>query len=115
MCICLVWAAPVQAKQWFMLSASENRCMDGTAVSKDLASAGLPPASSPYEFTEGLGRQRVPFTTSVTRDARGEVNAAQIVVSGRISLFWFPTREGCESARSWMAAKGYLVSPSELK
>src|SRR5438067_480234 len=89
-------AMPVHATQWFMLSSSGNRCVDGAAVGKDLVGFGLPPMSSPYELTQELGRDDLPFSTRVTRDSRGEVNAVQIVVSGSTSLFWFLSREGCE-------------------
>jgi len=101
-------AMPVHAAQWFMLSSSGNRCMDGAAVAKDLVRFGLPPMSSPYELTQELGREDLPFSTGVTRDPRGEVNAVQIVVSGSTSLFWFLSREGCEGFRSWALSRGAL-------
>jgi hypothetical protein len=103
------------AKEWFLLEASENRCTDRAAIIENAARSGIPPMTSPYEMTEGLGSEKVPFTTSATRDARGEVSTVQIVMEGRVSLFWFVSREACESFRGWAGAKGYLVSPSELK
>jgi hypothetical protein len=114
MAIVLLLAMPTEAKQWFVLNASEGRCLDGAAAGRDTARSGLPPITSPYEFTQELGRQHDPFTTRVTRDARGEITAV-IIISGSTSVYWFPSRVLCEGFRDWARANGSLVSPSELK
>ena len=91
----LASAMPSYAKQWTMLNAGDDRCMDSASVAMDVARSGLRPVTSSYEMTQELGREHLPFSTHVTRDTGGKVNAVQIIVSGSTSVFWFPTRDLC--------------------
>ena len=105
---------PTHAKDWFMIDAGAKRCLDSAAVAADALRSGLPPIFSPYDATNELEREHVPYTTKVTRGASGEVDAVQIVADGSVSTFWFRTRDFCERALGWLLAKG-LAAPFELK
>ena len=105
---------PSHAKDWFMIDLGAKRCLDNFAVAADALRSGLPPIFSPYDATKELEREHVPYTTTVTRDASGEVDAVQIVADRSASTFWFRSRDFCERALGSLLAKG-LAAPSELK
>jgi hypothetical protein len=87
---------PSHAKD--MIDLEAKRCLDNAAVAADALRSGLPPIFSPYDATKELEREHVPYTTTVTRDASGEVDAVQIVADRSVSTFWFRSRDFCERA-----------------
>ena len=97
-----------------MLDVGGNRCMDGATTAADAMKSGLPPISSPYDATQMLGREHLSFTTHVTRDARGEVNAVEINIEGSSSTYWFRSHAACENFREWARSRG-MATPLELK